>query len=314
MMDFLKARTLPENKDVHQIDLVTASPGVSATCHWATIEAQLHPLALSSIHLHCDPEKRSIRGTTDNVVRLALDIGHLTPEKPIEIDLDGQKTAGVAWPSGETRIWVTRNGGKWTVSGRPSPNAKGPHRYGPFKEAFNHRVQFVYGTQGSDEENAWSYAKSRFDAETFWYRGNGSIDVISDKDFDPAAGPAHSVILYGNANSNAAWKALLSDSPVQVRRGSVQIGGRELTGTDLACLFLRPRPNSDTACVGVVTGTGTAGMRLTDRLPYFMSGVGYPDCIVLGPDVMTDGIKGVRAAGFFGNDWNVVSGDFAWRD
>ena len=31
------------------------------------------------------------------------------------------------------------------------------------------------------------------------------------------------VILYGNAESNAAWPVLLGESPVQVRRGQVKI-------------------------------------------------------------------------------------------
>jgi hypothetical protein len=94
----------------------------------------------------------------------------------------------------------------------------------------------------------------------------------------------------------------------------VTIGAREIIGEDLACLFVRPRPGSDRALVGVVAGTGTAGVRLTERLPYFISGVGYPDCVVLGSEVLRDGTAGVRVAGFFGNDWSVESGDFAWRE
>src|SRR5262249_48180586 len=118
------------------------------------------------------------------------------------------------------------------------------------------------------------------------------------------------VILYGHAESNAAWKALLGDGPVQVRRGLVQAGGRKETGEDLGCLFVRPRPGSDTALVAVVGGTGVKGMRLTDRLPDLVSGVGYPDVLVLGPETPTKGAGGVRLAGFFGPDWGVETGEF----
>ena len=89
------------------------------------------------------------------------------------------------------------------------------------------------------------------------------------------------MILYGHAESNAAWPALLGESPVQVRRGQVQIGARTVSGDDLACLFVRPRPGSDRASVGVVSGSGLIGLRLTERLPYFTSGVAYPDCVLL---------------------------------
>ena len=54
-------------------------------------------------------------------------------------------------------------------------------------------------------------------------------------------------------------------------------------------------------------------MRLTDRMPYFISGVAYPDCIILGPDSLTKGYEGVRMGGFFGNDWGVKAGEFVWK-
>jgi hypothetical protein len=54
-------------------------------------------------------------------------------------------------------------------------------------------------------------------------------------------------------------------------------------------------------------------MRLTDRLGYFVSGVGYPDCVVVGPEVLSQGSAGVRVAGVFGLDWTVTAGEFVWR-
>jgi len=99
---------------------------------------------------------------------------------------------------------------------------------------------------------------------------------------------------------------------VQISRNQIKIGRRVLSGDNLACLFLRPRPGSAEACVGVVSGSGVAGMRLASRLNYFLSGVAYPDCTVIGPEMLHEGAKGVRVAGFFGNDWSVDQGDFAW--
>jgi hypothetical protein len=175
----------------------------------------------------------------------------------------------------------------------------------------------VYGTRGTPEENAWAFARARYDAETFWYRGNGAMELCSDTEFaDPRESPHNrdrNVVLYGNADTNGAWNALLSDSPVVVRRSGVTAGDHTLPGDDLACLFVRPRPGSDRALVGIVSGTGLPGMRLTDRIPYFVSGVEYPDCIVLGPNTLTGGAAGVRMAGFFGNDWTLATGDFQWQ-
>jgi predicted esterase len=314
LFDFFTHHTLPRPEDVRQVDFITASPGVSAACHWAFIEDQIHAMRLSSVSLKWDPGRRRFHGTTDNVARLALDVRHLPAHKPIEVALDDQEVKDIPWPAQDRRIWLQRMAGRWSSCPRPSLALKGPHRYGPFKEAFRNQVLFVYGTRGTPEENAWALAKARYDAETFGYRGNASVDVVPDTAFDTKAEPDRNVIVYGHAESNAAWSVLLADSPVQVRRGAIRVGEREEKGEDLGCLFLRPRPGSDRAAVGVVAGSGLAGMHLTDRLPYFISGVGYPDCIVIAGDILTKGVGGIRAAGFFGSDWGVNTGDLVWRN
>jgi hypothetical protein len=63
----------------------------------------------------------------------------------------------------------------------------------------------------------------------------------------------------------------------------------------------------------VGAGSGLKGLRATQRLPYFMAGPGYPDLLLLGPGVWEQGTKGIVAAGFFGEDWSVQRGEFAWR-
>jgi hypothetical protein len=161
-------------------------------------------------------------------------------------------------------------------------------------------------------------ARARFDSETFGYRGNGSVDIVPDSVFlEPSRLTEfrdRNVVLYGHSESNAAWASLLRASPVQVRRGKVQIGSRTVSDDDLACLFLQPRPGSEQAVVGVVAGSGSVGMRLTERLPYFTSGVAYPDCLLVDSKVLSEQSSGLIAAGYFGPDWSAESGEFAWRD
>ncbi len=332
LFDFLRQNELPPSRSVRHVAFVTASPGVSSRCHWAMIEAQLEPFRLSAIDLTLEPEERRIAGTTDNVARLAIDVGLLSipetmiteeedtedrivlePGQPLTVELDGQTVTDIAWPHGEP-LWLSRGAdGTWKVVERPSPDLKGPHRYGSFKDAFRNRFLLVYGTQGNVAENAWARDKARFDAETFWYRGNASVDVIADVDFDRAETPDRNVILYGNRKTNGAWPMLIPDGgPVQVDRGELRIGDRTERSEALGIIFVRPRPGSDVASVGAVGGTGVIGMRLTDRLPYFVSGVGYPDLLVLTPEVLSEGPAGVMAAGYFGLDWSVDGGEIVW--
>jgi dienelactone hydrolase len=319
MFEFFARHRRPSDDEIDHIEFHTACPGVSAWSHWVGIEQQIEALVHSSVDVRLDREARSFTAETDNIARLALKLDHLPAGEPVSVIIDGEEIADIDWPADVPCLWFVRRKAEadeaWKLAPQPlSPHEKGPHRYGPFKDAFRHRMIFVYGTRGTTEETAWAYNKARYDAETFWYRGNGAVDIIADTDFAPEAEPDRSVIIYGNAHTNAAWGALLADSPVQVERGAIIAGPHELHGHDLACLLIRPRPGSDIACVGVVSGTGPAGMRLTNRLPYFVSGVGYPDCIILSPEVLSNGIEGVRAAGYFGLDWSLDNGSFAWRD
>ncbi len=303
---------IPADSMVTKIQFSTANPGVSSSDHWVTIEAQEHCLARSSVDISYDSGGRKFTGTTENVARLALRTSVFHGKGKISVELDGDKLAMEGADRGEFR--VERREGHWTIAQDADLSAKGPLRNGPFKEAFNHRMVFVYGTRGTPEENAWAFARARFDAESWLYRGNGAVDLMPDSEFDAAVDPDRGVILYGNADSNGAWDELLGKGSIQVRRGSVKIGGREVRGEDLACLFLRPRLGSRVASVGVVSGTGLAGMRLTERVPYFLAGVAFPDCTVFGVDALREGAKGARVAGYFGNDWSVEHGEFAWAE
>ena len=241
IFDFFSRHELPERRAVRAIDFRTANPCVSPECHWLRIEAQEKAFLISQVEIACDPEKRSFRGTTQNVARLSLDLTPLEAGKPFRVELDRQVLADLPWPKDETRAWFARDGDKWAAVPRPSPGVKSPERCGAFKEAFRNRMVFVYGTRGSTADNAWALAKARYDAESFWYRGNGSIDVVADIAFDPAADPDRNVVLYGHAGTNAAWKALLGESPVQVTEGKVQVGDRDVSANDCGVLLVRPR-------------------------------------------------------------------------
>lgn len=322
MFDFFRARERPQMRP--GVEFHTANPGVSATSEWVTIEQQAAPLDFSSVEARFETSGDAGDGTdhdrlvvaTANVARFAVDLEGRAIAPTLNIEIDGTRQPAVV-TDGLARVAFRRTdpAAAWErATGDLPAGEKGPRRYGPFKDAFRHRVVFVFGTRGTDAENAWAAAKARFDAETFWYRGNGSVDVIPDTAFDPGAEPDRGVILYGNADTNAAWSALLATSPVQIDRGGVTVGDRRIAGADLAALFIRPRPGSPVACVGVVAGSGVSGAALTDRLPYFVSGVAYPDVVVFGPGALLDGVGGVRVVGIFGLDWSVEGGDFAWKD
>ncbi len=314
MFDFFARHRRPAASEIRDVDFRTVAPSISDRCDWVRIGQQERSYVVSRVKLRVDPHQRRFTGVTENVRRLQIDLAAagLALEGDGTIELDGQKLALAAVRlRPEAAIDLMKVDGTWQGADPVPAGEKTPLRGGPFRDAFRQRFVFVYGTQGDADENAWAAAKARYDAESWWYRGNGSVDVIADIEFDAAAEPDRSVILYGNAVTNAAWKPLLGAGPVQVTRGSVQIGERRMEGSDLLCLFVRPRPGSDLASVGAIAGSGVEGSRLADRIPYFLAGVAFPDCTVLSTRMLREGAAGVKGAGFFGADWSVERGEFA---
>jgi dienelactone hydrolase len=313
LFDFFGRHARPGPQRVREIEFATPCPGISARCNWLTIEDQLEPLKLSSVRIRVSPNEGVFSGSTENVSRLSLDLSPWEPKETLQVELDGQKIEGILRPREEPRVWLARRDGRWEVVPKPPASIKGPHRYGLFKDAFKNQVVLVLGTQGKAEENAWAEARARYDAETFWYQGNGCLDIIPDSEFIPARYADRNVMIYGHADMNGAWRMLLPESPIRVRRGNLSAGERKLAGRNLACLFIQPRPDSDIASVGIVAGTGIVGLRLTETLPYLYAGYSFPDLFIARPSLLTEGSRGVEAAGFFGPDWRVETGDLFWR-
>jgi poly(3-hydroxybutyrate) depolymerase len=341
MIEFFRRHEVPAEKDVTRVEFTTVNPDVSGTCHWVRIAQQIKKYEPSRVEMSVDREKRRFTAKTENVGELVLDLWPvLNGSGAVAVEIDGQSLENLSWgidsKAGQGVCDLVREGDKWVRM-----DGSGNQQRGLFKTAFTHQVVLVYGTKGSDAENAAMAAKARFDAEQFWYRGNGNLRILSDTEYrakrsrywdhlpaphegDPEKFQAErqtnerreygDVILYGNADTNAAWSIVLGDAcPIGVRNGVMKVGDKELKGDDLACVLLYPMKD-DSAMVGVVGGTGLAGMRLTDRLPYFVSGVGVPDWVVMTPELLTKGAAGVKGAGFFGNDWSVEKGEGVWAE
>lgn len=312
MFDFFARHARPGEERIRHIDFTTANPGVSAKNNWLSIEAQIEQLKLSHVDIRFDPGINRFTGTTANVARISFFLNEISQQDSVNIELDGQNLGTVPVQKTDRRVWLSREKDRWILAGLPSADLKGPHRYGTFKDAVRNRVLFVYGTKGDEQENSWAFNKARYDAEYFWYQGNGSIEVIADSEFDPSKEPNRNVILYGNAKTNSAWKPLLAKCPVQVNNGLVKVGKKSLQGDNFAAVFIRPRPGSDIASVGVVSGTGIVGMKLTERVPYWSRMMSLPDLVVANSSILSERDKGVEVAGFFGLDWRIESGEFVW--
>lgn len=288
--DLMATLQLATISDFKEIDFTTPDPNVSGDAGWITLLQQEKPREMSRIW------GKGVVLSTGNV--RSLQVNRTTPS----LELDGVTFRNV--PSGATFV---RYNGAWKSMKVPA-TARRTGFSGPLKEAFRNRFVLVYGTTGRPNENAWSRNKAIFDAETFYYRGNGAVDIVSDKEFLKTKFPGRNAILYGNAATNAAFECV-SGAPISLLWDKVGVMGSSYRGEDVGATFVYP---SGGRLVGVIGGTGPVGMRMMDRLPVFTSGTAYPDWAIYGPDCLEKGTKGILGAGFWGPDWEFSRGNTVW--
>ena len=310
LFSFFKWHTRLADSAVNQIDFTTSSPGISSTYRWASIIQQVHPLQYSRIRLQRDNKLHNITGSTENIQVLQLALNEFASNTSVNITLDSTKPVQYTTNTSNDTLYLAKQADDWAITNKPGLEQKGPHRYGTFKEAFNNRMVFVYSTQGTKEENACSYDKAKYDAESWYYRGNGAVDIIADREFTTANYKGRNIIIYGNANTNAAWNMLLKNAPIQVTKNMIKAGDKTYSGDDLATYFVWPQTDGVTS-IGVVAGTGVKGMNATFANQYFAGGSGFPDFMIFTLSMLNEGASQIKLAGFFDNNWKLVPGEFA---
>ena len=304
---FFNRREIKKDSEINNINFTTASPGVSKGSHFVSILQQEHPFEISNFKF--DRTENGFKLTTANVKTLSIDLKAMTQENLAEFSIDEQPvTLGAS-----DKIFLIKAEGNWQIIDQPEASEKSPLRYGGFKDAFRNNMVFVYASKGSDEENEWYYNRAKFDAEKFWYRANGNIELVKDTNFKLDDFGGKNIILYGNSSNNAAWKKLLKDSPIQVSKGEIEIGGKSLKGSQYGTYFIYPNKDNAVTSIGVVSATGVEGMHAAYANDYLENGTFFPDVMVFDEAMSKEGLEGVKFSGFFGNDWSIENGEFVWN-
>jgi len=272
------------------IDFVSAGPDTDSRHYWVTL---LQPATYGKIcRITATRGKGGVKVRTQNVRRFEM--------RSVEgqVEIDGQRLG-----AHEASSFVRTVAG-WRVAvaaDEATPAEKSPGRSGPFKRAFDREFVIVYAAS-----DPLARQRAIYDAQRWWYIANGDCTVVSDSQFLFGNFRERNVILYGNADTNLAWKAVLPEyCPINVRAGSVEIGRKNYQGTDLSCFFVYPRRGATKALVGVIAHTGDRGARAGVAVSIFGSGVGIPDYMIFGSDVLTKGDAGVKAAGWFDHTWGL---------
>ncbi|MCL6218681.1 prolyl oligopeptidase family serine peptidase [Zunongwangia pacifica] len=304
---FFSRRKIKKDSEINNINFTTASPGVSKGSHFVSILQQEHPFEISNFKF-----QRTDTGfqlTTSNIKILSIDLKAMAQDTLSEVSIDGES---IALPSSD-KVYLSKASDEWGITSRPDASEKSPLRYGGFKDAFKNNMVFVYASKGSEEENEWYYNRAKFDAEKFWYRANGNIELVKDTDFKVSEYRDRNIILYGNRSNNTAWKKLLKHSPIQVSKDKMQVGEKTLKGSQYGTYFIYPKEDNPGTSIGVISATGIEGMHAAYANDYLENGTFFPDIVVFDDEMPKQGLSGVKFSGFFGNDWSIKNGDFIWN-
>lgn len=283
------------------LEWVSVDPGIDAEHRFARVEQPLvygQPFRVSGGPT--GPAQR-LEFRTENVRRLAF---APFPGSVRELVLDGEV---VPCAPGSSALAFLRRDGKWEACAAGVPaGEKSPALSGPLKRAFAADFMLVVPTKGSAAENAASLARARFDQAQWSYRGNGDAEIVTDATFLALDTKQRNAILYGNRDTNAAWsKVVPVGFQVGIARGAAASGDQEWEGDDLGLLAVGPRADAPGQLFALLGSSGVVADRVASTLGLFVSGVGYPDFVVYGGDVLAKGDGGVRVAGFFDADWKL---------
>jgi pimeloyl-ACP methyl ester carboxylesterase len=270
---FAKAR-IPKVNEVRDIDFKTPNLAVSNKCYWLTINAQEDAGSLSSVKATVFPGLRKYSVTCTNVTSFSLDLSPLAGQGKVTVEVNGRTISTKDPANGILNVDLTTN---------PETNQT---KLTGFKSIFNNHVTLVLPTKGSKALLDWSRAKARYDAEQLWYIGNGSVDVITDQEYEKneRGYASRNILLYGDMKSNSVTnKMFLDDMLKSGLSDSIVFEARVEKGRVVGCIF----------------GSEDASSKFADRVPLFTAGASIPDYLILKKDYLTQGLPSVKQTGFW---------------
>jgi len=308
LMRFLQDRNKPDPTTVSDLQFRTFHPGISSKMDWMEILTQKQWGELSEVKLRRDLIKGSIEGSTTNVERLRLHAAGWPRDTKVSWTIDGKPGQLPNWgPEGVIELVLVDKEWKPAATIPKGEPRKRPQACGPIKEGFSHRMVYVVGVSGTPAETKANLAKAQFDQETFYYRGNGAIEVTTDLVYlkNPESYKGRNLVLVGNRVNNRAWPKLDSSSPIMVDHGQIDLPNeKRIEGEDKALVFVRPKPGEPERQIVFLGATGTKGMKLLERLSLWVSGSSFPDFLILEPEMLSNGMPGIIGLGYFDSQWN----------
>jgi len=203
----------------------------------------------------------------------------------------------------EGSVTISKRGNKFVIEKhKPRKMEKTKKMFGPIKQGFFSPFILVYGTRENADLNLHI---ARLVAQRWYRRGNGRVRIIPDTGVDAEIIKHYNLALIGNPKTNIVWNSIDKRLPINVDDDRVILNKNVIKGDHLATIFVYPNPLNTDKFVVCIGGTDSTGVKLTRLFSIFYAGEGLPDFLVFDNSVRLWGWAGIKAAGFFDNNWNL---------
>lgn len=252
--------TAPRTVRLRSPDLAAAS------AYWFKVRAFERPGEVIRVDAQV-LESGALSVDSSNVASFAVDL-------PAE--LRGQNDRLQVHWNGQLQEILLKDGQGVVGSHAGSPLAKRAGLEGPLHDVLATPFMIVIGTTSSDSRMR-KLIQSRADVFAHQWRDwqKQPVRMVRDTELSAEDEKNYSLILLGNAESNAITQRYAQHLPFEVSENHIAISGREWSGNDAVLQMIYPSPAANERYVYVIAPTSTAGMYFaTPQLLNFR--IGFP--------------------------------------
>lgn len=309
LLEFLKNQV--RNPNPKHILFKTTDIGLNNKNGWVEID---EPERLyNDSFIDAEIKGGTITVKTENIAQFTI---HLSSEliSPGEINLriNGQELKPRS--SGKDSLTICKKGRQFQLkkSGKQKLHqkefeaeniGKSPSFFGPIKKGYFSPFILVYGTRGDSASTEINLHHARVEAQNWWWRGNGYVEIIPDIEVNSENIHRYNLILFGGPGTNAVTARIKRDLPISIKNDRLVIDGREIEKDDVAFQMIYANPLNPEKYVVVKGGTSPKGEELAGLFNVIYSGSGLPDFIIYDEAVKDKGWGAIIAAGFFDLNW-----------
>jgi len=309
LLDFLRNRV--RNPNPLHIFFKTTDIGLNNKYDWVEIDEPERLYDDSVIDAEIKDDTITVK--TENITQFTLHLSlELISQGEINLKINGQELRYKL--SGKESLTFSKKGSQFELKKSKKKKLlqkplgtknirKSPAFFGPIKKAYFSPFILIYGTQGNSDSTEINLHRARVEAQNWWLRGNGYVEIVPDTELNSEIIQRYNLILFGGSETNAVTAKIKKDLPISIKNNRIIIEGKEIEKDDVAFQMIYPNPLNKEKYVVIKGGTSPKGEELAGLFNVIYSGSGLPDFIVYDEAVKEKGWGAIIAAGFFEMNW-----------